>query len=108
MAGVCRSTILTAAEAEKVMAAPKSEPPIGVRDRAMLETLYSTGVRRQELIGLKLYDLDPKRGVIMVREGKGRRDRMIPVGDRALAWIDKYVADVRGEFASAPMTARCS
>jgi len=93
-------TILTSTEAEAVMAAVNVSTPAGVRDRAMLETLYSTGVRRQELIDLKLYDLDRERGVIMVREGKGKKDRMIPIGERALLWIDKYIADVRDEYTS--------
>lgn len=92
--------ILTAAEAEKVLGQPRVKTAIGIRDRAMLETLYSTGVRRQELIDLELHDLDKARGVVLVREGKGRKDRMIPVGARALAWIDKYVEDVRPDFVS--------
>ena len=92
--------ILTHAEAELVLAVPNLKTAVGIRDRAMLETLYSTGVRRQELIDLKLYDLDAERGVIMVREGKGKKDRMIPIGARALAWIDKYVEDVRPELTS--------
>ncbi len=56
----------------------------------MLETLYSTGMRRLELIGLKLHDIDTERGTVMIRQGKGRKDRMIPIGERALAWGDKY------------------
>jgi len=92
--------ILTVAEVEKVLAVPKISTPVGIRDRAMLETLYSTGVRRQELIDLKLYDVDSERGVVFVRQGKGKKDRMIPIGVRALAWIDKYLTDVRPEFAS--------
>jgi|SRR6185312_1406709 len=92
--------ILTHAEAELVLAVPNLKTAVGIRDRAMLETLYSTGVRRQELVDLKLYDLDVERGVIMVREGKGKKDRVVPVGQRALAWIDKYVEDVRPELTS--------
>ena len=92
--------ILTVTEVEKVLAIPKISTPVGIRDRAMLETLYSTGVRRQELIDLKLYDVDSERGVVFVRQGKGKKDRMIPIGARALAWIDKYLEDVRPEFAS--------
>ena len=64
---------------------------MGVRDRAILETLYSTGIRRMELAGLHTYDLDVERGTVIVRQGKGRKDRMIPIGDRALAWIDRYI-----------------
>lgn len=93
-------TILTASEAERVMAAPSVTTANGLRDRAMLETLYSTGVRRQELIELKLHDLDRARGVIMVRDGKGKKDRMVPIGARALAWIEKYAEDVRPDYAS--------
>jgi integrase/recombinase XerD len=78
--------VLTASEAEQVIAQATN-----VRDRAILETLYSTGMRRMELIGLRLYDLDAERGTVMVRQGKGRRDRMIPIGERAIAWIEKYL-----------------
>ena len=74
----------------------------GLRDRAILEVLYSTGIRRTELVNLKLYDIDAERGTLMVRQGKGKKDRMIPIGDRALAWIEKYQADVRPALASAP------
>lgn len=94
------SNLLTASEAERVMASANVGTRHGIRDRAILETLYSTGVRRKELIALKLHDLDPERGVIMVREGKGDKDRMIPIGERALAWVDKYLADVRPDHAS--------
>ena len=92
--------ILTVGEAEKVLAVPKVTTAVGIRDRAILETLYSTGVRRLEIVGLRLYDVDGERGVILVREGKGKKDRMIPIGARALAWIDKYVSDVRPDFVS--------
>jgi integrase/recombinase XerD len=92
--------ILTVAEAEAVLAMPDLKAPIGIRDRAMLETLYSTGMRRMELINLKLYDIDAERGTVMVRQGKGKKDRMIPIGVRALAWIAKYRDDVRPELAS--------
>lgn len=87
--------ILTAAEAEAVMAVPNVETPLGIRDRAILETFYSTGVRRVELVNLALYDLDAARGTLMVREGKGRKDRVVPIGRRAQDWIDKYLTDVR-------------
>jgi len=57
--------------------------PLGVRNRAILEVLYSSGMRRMELMGLKLHDLDTVRGVVTVRQGKGRMDRFIPLGERA-------------------------
>ena len=67
----------------------------GLRDRAILETFYSTGMRRMELANLKLYDPDAERGTVIIRQGKGRKDRVIPIGERALAWIAKYLADAR-------------
>jgi integrase/recombinase XerD len=67
-----------------------------------LEVLYSTGMRRMEMAGLKLYDLDRERGTVMVRLGKGRKDRMIPIGERALAWVMKYLNEVRPRLAVEP------
>lgn len=91
--------ILNVAEAETVLAQADLATPIGIRDRAIMETLYSTGMRRMELIGLHLTDIDAERGTVMIRQGKGRKDRMIPIGERALAWIGKYRDDVRPELA---------
>ena len=65
----------------------------------MLETLHSTGLRRSEIINLSLSDIDRERGVILVREGKGGKDRIVPIGARALAWIDLYLAEVRPLYA---------
>ena len=72
-----------------------SELPVGLRDRAMLETFYSTGIRRTELIHLKLYDVDRERATLTIRQGKGKKDRMIPIGERALAWVEKYLREAR-------------
>lgn len=94
--------VLTAREAEKVIEQVDLLDPLGIRDRAILETLYSTGMRRMELIGLKLYDLDVERGTVMIRQGKGKKDRMIPIGERAVAWIDKYLSDVRPSLVMEP------
>jgi len=69
---------------------------IGIRERAMLETLYSTGMRRSELAGLSVFDID--RGTVMIRQGKGKKDRMIPIGERALHWIERYQLEVRPEL----------
>lgn len=88
-------TVLTAEEAEKVLAVPDLGTPLGLRDRAILETFYSTGMRRSELARLSLADLDARRGVVIIREGKGRKDRFVPIGERALAWIAKYLDEVR-------------
>jgi integrase/recombinase XerD len=94
--------VLTAGEADRVLNQANVADPLGLRDRAILETFYSTGMRRRELSGLKLYDLDVERGTIMVRLGKGKKDRMIPIGSRALAWIDRYVTEVRATLARQP------
>jgi len=94
--------VLTIAEAESVMAQPSTTDPLGLRDRAMLETLYSTGMRRMELVTLKVHDLDEDRGTIIIRQGKGRRDRMVPIGDRAIHWTDRYLNEVRPELVREP------
>jgi integrase/recombinase XerD len=90
--------ILSATEADQVMNVPDTQTALGIRDRAMLETLYSTGMRRMELIGLDIHSIDQERGTVMIRQGKGRKDRMIPIGDRALAWIEKYRDEVRPDL----------
>jgi integrase/recombinase XerD len=64
--------------------------------------LYSTGLRRSELARLSLFDLDPERGTLLVRQGKGKKDRMVPIGERALAWVTKYLAEVRPLLAVEP------
>ena len=94
--------VLTASEAERVLALPDMGDALGLRDRAILEALYSTGMRRMELIGLKLYDLDQERGTVFVRQGKGKKDRMIPMGERAFAWVMRYVEEARPKLALTP------
>ena len=90
--------VLTANEAEQVIQQPDVSDPEGLRDRAILETFYSTGMRRMELAGLKVYDIDGDRGTLTIRQGKGRKDRVIPIGERALAWIDKYLRESRPQL----------
>jgi integrase/recombinase XerD len=68
---------------------------LGVRDRALLETLYSTGLRRMELANLHIGDLDRSRGVVLVRAGNGAKDRVVPIGERAVRWVERYLADAR-------------
>ncbi|HKQ81992.1 MAG TPA: site-specific tyrosine recombinase XerC [Steroidobacteraceae bacterium] len=87
--------VLTVSEVEAVMAQPDLTDPLGLRDRAVLETLYSTGMRRMELVSLQVPDLDRERGTVLICQGKGRKDRLIPIGERALAWIDRYLERVR-------------
>jgi integrase/recombinase XerD len=94
--------ILTAAEVEQVMAQCKVSEPLGLRDRAMLETLYSTGIRRAELMRLEVFDLDLTRETVMIRQGKGQKDRVAPIGRRALDWVLKYMNEVRPQWAIEP------
>lgn len=88
-------TILHPDDIESILIQPDTDTDEGLRDRAMLETLYSTGIRRMELSNLTIYDIDSRRCTLSVREGKGSKDRMIPIGQRALAWVEKYRLDVR-------------
>jgi integrase/recombinase XerD len=94
--------ILTEAEVERVMATPDLTDGLGLRDRAMMEVLYATGVRRFELTGLLLADLDVDRQVVVVREGKGRRDRTVPISERALHWVGRYLDEARADYVVEP------
>jgi integrase/recombinase XerD len=94
--------VLTATEAEQIIAQPDTREPLGLRDRAILETLYATGMRRLEIANLKLWDVDAERGAVTIRQGKGKKDRVIPVGDRAAEWIARYARDARPRLAAEP------
>ena len=80
---------------ERLLAVPDVTDPLGMRDRAMLELFYSTGIRRTELCRLELPDLNTERRTLHVRLGKGKKDRMVPVGARAIAWLERYLQEVR-------------
>lgn len=86
---------LTLTEMETVLALPDLDTPEGLRDRACLELFYATGIRRVELTNLILSDIDRTRGTLHVRLGKGKKDRFVPVGERALAWLAKYEREAR-------------
>ena len=89
------SAFLNQDEIEKLINMPDITNKIGVRDRAILEVLYSTAMRRSELAKLTHNDIDRSRRLIVIRQGKGKKDRVVPVGVRALQWLDKYVREVR-------------
>lgn len=93
--------LMSVAEIDSILNQADIATPSGIRNRAILETLYSSGIRRAELIHLSLYDIDTERGTLMVRLGKGRKDRLIPIGARACAWVTRYVQEVRPQFAPA-------
>ncbi len=84
-------------EVEKLLEQPDASTALGLRDRAMLEVLYSTGLRVSELTGLKVPDLDTKVGYVRCI-GKGDKERVVPVGKKALAIVDRYLRDGRPEI----------
>jgi integrase/recombinase XerD len=90
--------VLSVPEVERILAEADVNNAQGLRDRALLELIYSTALRRMEAAHLAVYDIDFDRRVVRVREGKGRRDRVTPIGARALAWLDKYVLEARPQL----------
>lgn len=94
--------VLTEREMERVLVLPDTTDALGLRDRAMMEVLYSTGIRRNELRNLEIFDVDPERGTLTVNQGKGRKDRVVPIGERALEWVAKYLATARPELVAPP------
>jgi integrase/recombinase XerD len=89
---------LTATQVDALLAAPDTSVALGVRDRAILEVLYATGLRVSELIGLRPSDLDLDVGLLTCF-GKGRKERLVPVGSTARDWLVRYMAEVRGVLA---------
>ena len=81
-------------EVERLLAQPDANTPLGLRDCAMFEVLYSTGLRVSELTGLRVTDLDTKMGCVRCI-GKGDKERIVPVGKKALGMVDKYLRDAR-------------
>ena len=85
---------LTEADVENLLAAPRIEAPLGLRDKTMLETLYASGLRVTELVTLKLPQVSQDMGVVRVM-GKGSKERLVPLGEEALAWIRRYLKEAR-------------
>ncbi|ANP44476.1 hypothetical protein ATE48_00330 [Candidatus Viadribacter manganicus] len=98
--------ILSQHEVEAILALPDIAKPLGLRDRAILETFYVTGMRRLELTRLCLRDVDHARQLILIRKGKGGKDRIVPTGERALAWLLAYRKIARPKLAGALETDR--
>ncbi|MFZ4650613.1 MAG: site-specific tyrosine recombinase XerD [Rubrivivax sp.] len=88
---------LSEAQVEALLAAPDVQTPLGLRDRAMLELLYASGLRVSELVGLKTVHLGLDEGALRVM-GKGSRERLVPFGAEAHAWLRRYLAQARGEI----------
>ncbi|MBU2511441.1 tyrosine-type recombinase/integrase [bacterium] len=91
----------TEIEVEKILSYPNLKTKAGFRNRTMLEILYSTGIRRQELTLLDLSDIDFTSGILNIRFGKGGKQRLVPIGERALEWIKVYLTDIRPELETA-------
>jgi integrase/recombinase XerD len=85
---------LSEAQVEALLNAPDVSLPLGMRDRAMLETLYATGLRVSELVSLKLFELSFDMGVVRVF-GKGGKERLVPLGEVAMDWLGRYLKDAR-------------
>jgi integrase/recombinase XerD len=89
---------LSEAQVEALLGAPDVATPLGLRDRAMLETLYATGLRVSELTGLRRSQVAQDAGVVRV-VGKGNKERLVPLGDEAVAWLARYLGEVRPALA---------
>ena len=85
---------LSEGQVEALLNAPDTDAPLGLRDRAMLEALYATGLRVSELVGLKLHEANFDMGVVRVF-GKGSKERLVPLGEEAIDWMRNYLAEAR-------------
>ena len=86
--------VLSEAQVDALLNAPKTATPLGLRDRAMFETLYATGLRVSELVGLKLHEMNLDMGLVRVF-GKGSKERLVPLGEEAIAWLKRYLSEAR-------------
>ncbi len=89
--------LLSEAQVESLLDAPLTDTTLGQRDRAMLETLYATGLRVSELVGLRLHEINLDMGVVRVF-GKGSKERLVPLGEEAIDWLRTYIAEARREL----------
>ena len=90
---------LSEAQVEALLAAPDTATPLGERDRAMLETLYASGLRVSELVGLKLIQVNLEQGVVKIL-GKGSKERLVPLGEVAVTWIKQHLSGARAFWLS--------
>jgi len=88
---------LTEQEVERLLNAPDVGTPLGLRDRAMLEVLYATGLRVSELVGLEVARVSLSQGVLRV-VGKGGKERLVPLGEEALVWLEQYLVESRPDL----------
>ncbi len=88
---------LSEKQVEDLLDAPDLDTPLGLRDRAMLELLYATGLRVSELVGIRLFELSLNDNVVRVM-GKGSKERLVPLGEVAADWLRRYIASARNEL----------
>jgi len=88
---------LSEADVEALLGAPDVVTPLGMRDRAMFEVLYASGLRVSELVGLKLFEVNLEAGVLRVL-GKGSKERLVPLGEEAVHWVRRYAKDFRPDL----------
>jgi integrase/recombinase XerD len=86
--------ILSEADVEALLAAPRAATPLGLRDRAMLEVLYASGLRVSELVSLKTFETNLDAGVVRIL-GKGSKERLVPLGEEAVDWVKRYLREAR-------------
>ena len=84
-------------QVDDLLNAPDIDAPLGLRDRAMLETIYATGLRVSELVNLKLHEIGFNEGVLRVL-GKGSKERLVPLGEQAIDWLGRYLTEARPEI----------
>ena len=96
---------LSESDVEALLGAPDLATQLGLRDRAMLETLYATGLRVSELVALKRFEVNLDAGVVRVL-GKGSKERLVPLGEEAVEWISRYLSERKGEADALFVTAR--
>ncbi|MCB5363260.1 site-specific tyrosine recombinase XerD [Pusillimonas sp. CC-YST705] len=92
---------LSEAQVDALLQAPDPNTALGQRDKAMLETLYATGLRVSELVSLNLLDLSLNEGILRVNMGKGGKDRLVPIGQEASHWLETYLREARPELVGA-------
>jgi len=95
---------LTQPQVEKLLHAPDTDEPLGLRDRAMLELMYASGLRVSELVGLRTFELSLPDQVLRA-QGKGSKERLVPFGDEALHWLRRYLAEARPAILGGQQTA---
>ncbi|WP_370299540.1 site-specific tyrosine recombinase XerD [Abyssibacter sp.] len=91
---------LTEGDVERLLGAVPTASALGLRDRTMLETLYASGLRVSELVGLQIHEVNLRHGLVRVT-GKGGRERLVPLGETAADWLQRYLREARGELIGA-------